>query len=178
MDYQAKEQLFRRMIFNVLSLNRDDHTKNFSFMYENGEWKLSPAYDLIFAYDPESYWLRYHNININGKNDNISREDLVSIGEKFNIKKAEKIFSQIKEIISNFDYYANKYHYPAAKAERISYELGIMNRRQVECNRVYSNCRDANRRTKQEQRPLADYALQGGGNRKAVNLEEKTAKRD
>jgi len=124
MDYQAKEQLFRRMVFNVLAFNHDDHTKNFSFMYENGEWKLTPAYDLIFAYNPESYWLKNHNINVNGKSNNITQEDFLSIGEKFGIKKAEKTISHIKEIIHNFGDYADKYQYPAAKAEYIN---GILN---------------------------------------------------
>ena len=124
MDYQAKEQLFRRMVFNVLAFNHDDHTKNISFMYENGEWKLTPAYDLIFAYNPESYWLKNHNINVNGKSNNITQEDFLSIGEKFGIKKAEKTISHIKEIIHNFGDYADKYQYPAAKAEYIN---GILN---------------------------------------------------
>ena len=120
MDYQAKEQLFRRMVFNVMSFNRDDHTKNFAFMYENGEWKLTPAYDLIFAYNPESFWLKNHNINVNGKNHNITFEDLVTTGEKFGIKKTHKIVAHINEIISNFVDYADKYRYPKIKTEYIN----------------------------------------------------------
>ncbi len=89
-------------------------------MYENNEWKLTPAYDLTFAYNPESYWLKNHNINVNGKSNNITQDDLVFAGEKFGIKKTEKIISHIREIISNFGYYANKYQYPAAKTERIN----------------------------------------------------------
>lgn len=124
MDYNEKEQLFRRMIFNVLAFNHDDHTKNFSFMYENGRWKLTPAYDLIFAYDPENYWLKNHNININGKNNNITRDDILAVGEKFGIKKMENILLNIREIVHNFNYYAEKYQYPAEKANAIN---GIMN---------------------------------------------------
>ena len=119
MDYIEKEQLFRRMVFNVLAFNHDDHTKNFSFIYEK-EWKLAPAYDLIFAYNPESYWLKNHNININGKNHNITKDDILAVGEQFGIKKAEKIIFNISEIIHNFIYYANKYQYPATKAEAIN----------------------------------------------------------
>ena len=118
-DYSEKEQLFRRMVFNVFALNRDDHTKNFSFMYENGKWKLAPAYDLVFAYNPDSYWLKNHNININGKNDNITKEDLLSVGEKFGIKKAENILRNIGEVVSNFRAYADKYQFPENRAEII-----------------------------------------------------------
>jgi len=120
MDYQAKEQLFRRMVFNVFAFNHDDHSKNFSFMYENEEWKLTPAYDLIFAYNPESYWLKNHNINVNGKSNNITQEDLVSVGEKYGIKKSEKIIFHIGEIIHNFSCYADTYQYPVTKTKRIN----------------------------------------------------------
>ena len=120
MDYREKEQLFKRMVFNILAFNHDDHTKNFSFMYENGEWKLTPAYDLIFAYDPENYWLKNHNININGKNHDITKEDMLTVSENFGIKKAEKIIYYISEIVHNFNYYADKYQYSTAKTNIIN----------------------------------------------------------
>jgi len=119
-DYGEKEQLFKRMVFNALAFNHDDHTKNFSFMYENGKWKLSPAYDLIFAYDPENYWLKNHNININGKKHHVVKEDILAVGENFGIKKAEKIIYDIREIIHNFADYADKYKYPTAKANAVN----------------------------------------------------------
>jgi len=114
MDYSEKEQLFRRMVFNVFAFNRDDHTKNFSFMLDSGKWKLAPAYDLIFAYDPSSFWLKNHNIKINGKNDNICKEDLLAVGEKFGVKKTEGILSEIKEVVGNFRGYADKYGLPSS----------------------------------------------------------------
>ncbi|MCL2843863.1 MAG: type II toxin-antitoxin system HipA family toxin [Chitinivibrionia bacterium] len=112
MDYTEKEQLFRRMVFNVLAFNRDDHTKNFSFMFDNNKWRLTPAYDLIFAYDPNSFWLKNHNININGKNNLLTKEDLLTVGEKFGVKKTEGILSEIKEVVQNFRHYADKYELP------------------------------------------------------------------
>ncbi|MDR1830193.1 MAG: type II toxin-antitoxin system HipA family toxin [Candidatus Fibromonas sp.] len=117
MNYSEKEQLFRRMIFNVLSLNHDDHTKNFSFMYKNGKWKLAPAYDLIFACNPDNRWLKNHNININGKNCDITREDVLAVGEKFGIRKSRTILKNINETVRNFKHYADKYQYPAEKAD-------------------------------------------------------------
>jgi serine/threonine-protein kinase HipA len=120
MDYGCKEQLFRRMVFNVMSFNHDDHTKNFSFIYDDSRWKLAPAYDLTFSYNPQSYWLKNHNININGKNNNISEQDMIEIGRKFGVKKAQSIVNEIKSIISQFPYYADKYNFPAEKAEAIN----------------------------------------------------------
>ena len=93
-------------------------------MYENGKWKLAPAYDLVFAYNPGSYWLKNHNININGKNDNIAKEDLLSVGQKFGIKKAENILRNIGEVVSNFRAYAGKYQFPGNRAEIIDENLG------------------------------------------------------
>ena len=119
MDYSQKEQLFRRMVFNVLAFNHDDHTKNISFMYEGDKWQLAPAYDMVFAFDPESYWLRNHNININGKNNNITTDDILTVGEKFGIKKKEGILADIAEVIRNFRYYADKYSYPKIGANAI-----------------------------------------------------------
>jgi len=114
MDYSEKEQLFRRMVFNVLSLNHDDHTKNFSFMYQDGKWKLAPAYDLIFAYDPDNYWLKNHNININGKKCDITQEDILAVGEKFGIRKGEVILRDIKDVVRSFKDYAERYGYSGA----------------------------------------------------------------
>jgi serine/threonine-protein kinase HipA len=123
MDYSEKEQLFRRMVFNVLALNHDDHTKNFSFIYKNNKWKLAPAYDLTFSYNPDNYWLKNHNININGKNNNITKEDILEVGKKFGIKKAEQILLDINEVVLNFKHYANKYKLPKEKTTAISLAL-------------------------------------------------------
>ena len=117
MDYSEKEQLFRRMIFNVISLNHDDHTKNFSFMYKNGKWKLAPAYDLIFACNPDNRWLKNHNININGKKQGIAQEDILAVGEKFGIRKSGTILKNINEVVRNFKHYADKYQYPVEKTD-------------------------------------------------------------
>ena len=93
-------------------------SKRISFQ-EYNQWKLTPAYDLIFAYDPNSYWLKNHNININGKNNNITQEDILKIGEKFGIKKANCILQNISEITRNFKFYADKYQYPVSKLTEI-----------------------------------------------------------
>jgi len=123
MDYSQKEQLFRRMVFNVLAFNHDDHTKNISFIYEDDKWQLAPAYDMIFAFDPENYWLKNHNININGKSNNITADDILTVGGKFGIKRKESIVADIGEVIRSFRHYADNYNYPKERANAINQVL-------------------------------------------------------
>ena len=123
-DYSDKEQLFRRMAFNVLAFNRDDHTKNFSFMYQNGKWKLAPAYDLIFAYNPDSLWVRNHNISVNGKVSDIAQEDILAVGEKFGIKKCGNVLGNVGDVVQNFKHYADKQGYVGEKAKAVWGKIG------------------------------------------------------
>ena len=84
-----QSQQFRRMVFNVLAENVDDHTKNFSFvMNENGEWSLSPAYDLIFSADPDSHFFRSHELSVVGKRSGITRKDMLLFAQRQDIKNA------------------------------------------------------------------------------------------
>lgn len=105
----AMEEVFRRMVFNVLVHNCDDHTKNFSFMMDQkGNWSLSPAFDLCYSYDNSNEWVNGHNMRVNGKRTEITYEDLMEVGKKFNIKKRKTIFENIKKVVDNFPEYAFK----------------------------------------------------------------------
>ena len=107
MTYPDAEQMFRRMVFNVMASNYDDHTKNFSFrLKQNGKWELSPAYDVCYAYDPENVWVSQHSLSINGKHKGIKRNDLMSVAAANNIKKGERIIDEIKEIVCDWEQYA------------------------------------------------------------------------
>jgi serine/threonine-protein kinase HipA len=92
------------------------------------KWKLAPAYDLTFSYNPDNYWLKNHNININGKNNNITKEDILAVGKKFGIKKTEHILLNIKEAVHNFKYYADKYKLPKEKTAVVSSHLKLPQR--------------------------------------------------
>lgn len=76
---QEAEQLFKRMVFNIISRNHDDHAKNFSFILKDGQWGLSPAYDLAYSYKKGSEWVNSHWMSLNGKRDNFVRSDFYSI---------------------------------------------------------------------------------------------------
>jgi serine/threonine-protein kinase HipA len=103
LKYADAEQMFRRMVFNVIAYNRDDHTKNTAFlMDESGMWSLAPAYDITYAYRPDSPWVARHQMSINGKRDGIKDEDLLRVAELTNIKKPKEIIQQIKEVVSGW----------------------------------------------------------------------------
>ncbi len=97
LPYPDAVELFRRMCFNAIARNHDDHTKNVSFLMDpQGDWHLSPAYDMTFAYNPDSLWLRQHQMSINGKRNDIRRADLLAVAKEMNIKKAEAIIDEVK----------------------------------------------------------------------------------
>lgn len=96
LPYSQAQEMYRRMVFNVVVRNQDDHTKNISFlMNENGGWGLSPAYDMGYAYNPNGQWTASHQMSINGKFDDINRVDLLECGKRNNIKNAADIIDEI-----------------------------------------------------------------------------------
>lgn len=108
LPYPQAEQLYRRMVFNVIAKNCDDHTKNFAFtMDQSGEWSLSPAFDVCYAYRPSSSWVSQHCLSVNGKRKNIEKADLLEVARKMNIKSANEIIDQIDQVISRWKDYAN-----------------------------------------------------------------------
>jgi serine/threonine-protein kinase HipA len=108
LSYPEAEQMFRRMVFNVLARNCDDHTKNFSFILKKGDiWKLAPAYDVCHAYRPNSEWVSQHALSINGKRKDITKDDLLVIGKSTNNKKSKEIIEEIDNTISNWKDFAN-----------------------------------------------------------------------
>lgn len=108
LPYPQAEQMFRRMVFNVIARNCDDHTKNFAFrLKKNSDWELAPAYDICHAYRPDSIWVSQHALSINGKRKDIKREDLLAVAKSMHIKKADKIITIINEIVANWKTYAD-----------------------------------------------------------------------
>ena len=91
----------------MLARNCDDHTKNFAFvMDKNGEWRLSPAYDVCFAYRPGSPWVSSQSLTVNGKRTNITTADLLAVAKTVTIKKAATIFEDVKTAVGNWAGYA------------------------------------------------------------------------
>ena len=111
LPYPQAEQMYRRMVFNVIARNCDDHTKNFAFrLKEKGDWEIAPAYDICHAYRPDSIWVSQHALSINGKRKEINRQNLIDFAKAMNIKKADKIISQINDTVSKWNEYADSVH--------------------------------------------------------------------
>lgn len=107
----AEEQTeqYRRMVFNVLICNVDDHTKNFSFvMTHDGKWHLSPAYDILFSADPDTTFFRNHELTIRSKRKDIARQDLLEFASRQDIKNAACIIDSVTDVVSRFTSYAEK----------------------------------------------------------------------
>jgi len=115
---------YRRMVFNVLAKNCDDHTKNISFlMNKNGEWKLSPAYDVTFAHNPENYWIKQHQMSVNGKRNNITLEDLDIVGEKHGIRNRKGILKEVQQSVLQWETIAKEV---GIEKKRIDYIGGLI----------------------------------------------------
>ena len=101
LTYPEAEEFYRRMVFNVVARNQDDHTKNISFLMDKqGVWRLSPAYDMSWAYNPTGGWTSMHQMSVNNKWDHITREDLLHVAYEMNIKHAPAIIDQVVEAVS------------------------------------------------------------------------------
>ena len=100
---EASLQLFRRMVFNVVARNNDDHTKNFSFlMDQQGRWKLAPAYDICYSYKPGGRWIGQHQLSLNGKQDGFTRLDLSTVGERMGIRRCGEIIDEVTHAVSKW----------------------------------------------------------------------------
>jgi serine/threonine-protein kinase HipA len=109
LPYPEAEQLFLRMVFNVLARNCDDHTKNFAFlMDQTGNWSLSPAYDICFAYRPGSIWVSSQSLMVNGKRENINDADFLEVARQMNIKKPEEKIEQVKLAVGRWVEFAGE----------------------------------------------------------------------
>ena len=109
LTYPEAEEMFRRMVFNVLATNYDDHTKNFSFILKKDEkWKLAPAYDLCYAFDETNHWVSQQTLSINGKRKQITKEDLLKIAKENSIKKGESIINELNATIKKWYDFAHQ----------------------------------------------------------------------
>jgi len=103
LPYADKDQQYRRMVFNVVARNQDDHTKNIAFiMNTQGQWRLAPAFDVTYAYNPGGLWTHQHQMSIHGKRDDLTRDDLLVVGKEMNIKSCEAIIEEVVEAVSQW----------------------------------------------------------------------------
>ena len=120
-DVNAYEKILRLAAFNVFANNRDDHSKNFSFlMDENGKWKVAPAYDLTFSGSGHGM----HSTMVSGESANPNKQHLMELANYFKIKNAKSIIDQVQEVVNNWKSYAKKYNVSADSKNRIEKMIG------------------------------------------------------
>jgi serine/threonine-protein kinase HipA len=109
LSYPDAEQMFRRMVFNVIARNCDDHTKNFAFqLKQDRPWELAPAYDLCHAYKPNHQWVSQHALSVNGKRKGITKDDLLVVGKSIQCKHSADIINEIEAVVMNWKWYAKQ----------------------------------------------------------------------
>lgn len=120
LSYQEAQEMFRRVVFNVVVRNQDDHTKNISFLMDkHGKWRLSPAYDMGYAYNPDGAWTSAHQMSINGKFDNIGKADLLELAARNNIRNASQIIDEVCNTCAEWPRLAKECDVPQAMIDSI-----------------------------------------------------------
>ena len=107
LPYPDAEQQFRRLVFNVVARNQDDHTKNIAFlMDEEGEWRLSPAFDVTYAYNPDGAWTARHQMSVNGKREGIELADLMALATEMNIRQGREVVAAVLAAVGQWNGFA------------------------------------------------------------------------
>lgn len=123
----AIDEVFRRMVFNVMARNCDDHTKNFSFLLKQGQaWELSPAYDVTHAYNPKGEWTYQHLMSVNGKFGGMTREDLLTEADRFGVRRAKEHIESVRAAIDNWAAFANEAGLKVSSSDRVSKDFHLL----------------------------------------------------
>ncbi|MBQ9068777.1 MAG: type II toxin-antitoxin system HipA family toxin [Eggerthellaceae bacterium] len=122
------DELYRRMVFNVLARNQDDHVKNIAFLMDrSGRWSLAPAFDMTYAYKPGGAWTGSHQMRVNGKRDDISHDDLLACARHISLRehKATTIIEGVRSAVAQWSSFAQTAEVPEQQAVAIAQELLI-----------------------------------------------------
>lgn len=127
LSVKEQEQIFRRMVFNVIARNHDDHTKNTAFyVNDNFDWALAPAYDIAYSYKPGSPWVDQHQMTIDGKRDHFTRDNLLAVSQlisRLSVKNANNIIDKTLEEVSRWPEIAEENHIFPELRDEISKNL-------------------------------------------------------
>jgi len=124
----AVEEQFRRMAFNIVARNQDDHVKNIAFLMDkSGDWSLSPAFDLTYSFDPSGVWTASHQMTLNGKRDSFTLDDFKACANSASMKRgrAEAIVAEVLEVVSRWKAYAGDAGVPVAWQETVQHTLRL-----------------------------------------------------
>lgn len=122
------EQMFRRMVFNIVARNQDDHVKNIAFLMDrSGVWELSPAFDVTYAYRSRSAWTDKHQMSCHGKRDRFTLADFRECGQTVSLPRgrATRIVAEISEVVSEWKAYARRAQVDEEHVRRIAPALRL-----------------------------------------------------
>jgi len=124
---EALEQVFRRMVFNVMARNCDDHTKNFAFrLKQGGTWELAPAYDVTHAYNPKGEWTYQHLMSVNGKFNDITRKDLLEEAERFSVPGRSSALADVRSALESWPEAAKEAGLGPAAIDRVAKDFWMV----------------------------------------------------
>jgi serine/threonine-protein kinase HipA len=127
LDPGSRVQAFRRMAFNVMARNCDDHAKNFGFILHQGEnWQLAPAYDVTHAHNPKGEWTARHLMSVNGKFDHIARADLLTVAARFSIPNAAPVLNEVAAALRRWPAFAAQAALPDERVQEIERDFQIV----------------------------------------------------
>ncbi|RLB60149.1 MAG: type II toxin-antitoxin system HipA family toxin [Deltaproteobacteria bacterium] len=122
------EEQFRRMVFNIIARNQDDHVKNIAFLMDRtGQWSLAPAFDMTYSFQPTGKWTPNHQMSLNGKRDDFTREDFRTCAEAASMKRgrADEIFEEVRSVVSRWREYAEENRVDVTWREKIAKTLRL-----------------------------------------------------
>ena len=120
-------QVFRRMSFNVMARNRDDHTKNFAFrLKQNEDWELAPAYDITHAYNPKGEWTYQHLMSVNGKFNDITRDDLLQDADRFGVRRPKDLLADVRAALENWPSFARQAGLSTTTSDRVAADFHFL----------------------------------------------------
>ena len=125
---QAIEEQFRRMVFNIVARNQDDHVKNIAFLMDkSGNWSLSPAFDMTYSFNPDGSWTASHQMSMNGKRDDFTLDDFKACAKVASMKRgrAETIVSEVQQVVSRWQDYAEEAVLPTVWRDNIQHALRL-----------------------------------------------------
>jgi len=124
---EAVSQAFRRMAFNVMARNCDDHTKNFAFLLKQGRsWELAPAYDVTHAFNPKGEWTYQHLMSVNGKFQEITRDDLLEDADRFSVRKPREILAVVRAALENWPEFALQVGMETSLRDRVASDFRLV----------------------------------------------------
>jgi len=127
LEAASSVQAFRRMAFNVMARNCDDHAKNFGFILRQGQtWQLAPAYDVTHAHNPQGEWTAHHLMSVNGKFDHITRNDLLTVAARFSIPHAGPILNEVAAALRRWPDFAAQAQLPEERIQEIERDFQIV----------------------------------------------------